>query len=79
MPMVLIFQGYRFSFFAADCKERMHLNIRKDDKYVKIWLDTVEIHKNYGFTNQEINFIESTILENLNYILEKWEEFCYEV
>ncbi|MEQ8881293.1 MAG: DUF4160 domain-containing protein [Cyclobacteriaceae bacterium] len=38
MPRVLTINGYIFYFFAADCKERAHMHVKKGDGNGKIWI-----------------------------------------
>lgn len=38
MPKVLDEQGYIFYFYAADCKERCHVHVKKGEGEGKVWL-----------------------------------------
>jgi len=44
----------------------------------KFWLETVVLSTNNGFSPRELNRIRRIILDNLDRILEAWEEHCGE-
>ncbi|MBI3193288.1 MAG: DUF4160 domain-containing protein, partial [Ignavibacteriae bacterium] len=38
MPAIIFYQGWRFSFFANEGNEPIHIHARKGDKQCKYWL-----------------------------------------
>ena len=76
MPTVLISGPYRLSFVSFDCKEPIHVHIRRDRNEAKFWLDPVEMAFNRGFSNKELGEIERIIIDNDRAIWDKWQEHC---
>ncbi|WP_457638954.1 DUF4160 domain-containing protein [Persephonella sp.] len=68
-------KGYRFFFFSEERQEPPHIHVEKAGKVAKIWLNPVEISKNYGFTNKELSFILSIVKKHQKEFLEKWNEY----
>jgi len=38
VPKVFTLYGYIFYFFAADCKERAHMHVKKGEASGKLWI-----------------------------------------
>lgn len=75
MPTVLRSGPYRFFFYAGDREEPPHVHVERDDCEAKFWLDPVRLQRSCGFPAREINRIEKLVLENQQYLLERWNEF----
>jgi hypothetical protein len=75
MPTVLRSGPYRFFFYAGDGDEPPHVHVERDDYEAKFWLDPVRLQQSHGFTANEINKIERSVLENQQQLLESWNEF----
>ena len=79
MPTVPGIHGpYRFFFYSFDCSEPKHVHVRRERKVCKFWLEPVVLSRNDGFSAKELNRIRSLILDNLERILESWDEHCGE-
>ncbi|WP_457624545.1 DUF4160 domain-containing protein [Persephonella sp.] len=68
-------KGYRFFFFSEERQEPPHIHVEKAGKIAKIWLDPVEVSKNYGFTNKEMKYILTVVKQYQKEFLEKWNEY----
>jgi hypothetical protein len=79
MPTVRGIPGpYRFFFYSFDCNEPKHVHVRRERKVCKFWLEPVVLGRNDGFSAKELKAIRSLIVENLERILESWDEHCGE-
>ena len=79
MPTVPGIPGpYRFFFFSFDCNEPQHVHVRRERKVCKFWLEPVALSSNNGFSAKELNRIRHLIVDNLELILETWDEHCGE-
>lgn len=79
MPTIPGIPGpYRFFFYSFDCNEPKHVHVRRESMTCKFWLETVALSTNNGFSPRELNQIRRIILDNLNPILEAWDEHCGE-
>jgi len=77
MPTVPGIPGaYRIFFYSFDCNEPKHVHIRRDMKICKYWLEPVAFCSNNGFSAKELNRIRKLVLDNLDLILEAWDEHC---
>ena len=75
MPTVLRLRGFRFFFFSNEADEPVHIHVESDDKYVKFWLEPVRLAKSVGYNAKELNEIRNLIVENVNIIKRKWDEY----
>ena len=79
MPRVSGISGpYRFFFYSFDCNEPMHVHVHRERMTCKFWLDSVALGSNKGFSSRELNRIRRMILDNLDSIVEAWNEHCGE-
>ena len=69
---------YRFFFYSFDCNEPKHVHVRRERKTCKFWLEPVVLGANNGFPAKELNGIRKVILDNLDHIMEAWDEHCGE-
>ncbi len=75
MPTVLKLRGFRFFFFSNEADEPVHIHVESDDKYAKFWLEPVRLAKSVGYNAKELNEIRNLIVENVNIIKRKWDEY----
>jgi hypothetical protein len=76
MPTALIVGPYRFSFWAYDCGEPPHIHVHRERNQAKFWLDPVALADNKGFRANELRDIERIIVEHLELLRSKWDEYC---
>lgn len=80
MPKVFDENGYKFFFFSNEGIpiEPCHIHVRKNSSLAKFWIkETAMLASSYGFSAEELNYIESVINKNLNRIKEAWNEFFF--
>ena len=79
MPTVRGIPGpYRFFFYSFDCNEPKHVHVRRERKVCKFRLEPVVLGRNDGFSAKELNRIRSLIVDNLEHVLNSWDEHCGE-
>lgn len=74
MPTVLRWKGYRFFFWSGDRAEPPHIHVKKGRGEVKVWLMPVDLAKQIGFADHEINAILKKVREEQPTLLETWHE-----
>ena len=74
MPVALRVKGYRFFFFSLEGNEPPHIHVEQAERYAKFWLNPISLVKSRGFRSNELSEIQKIIEENLNTLLEKWNE-----
>jgi hypothetical protein len=67
---------YRFFFYSFDCNEPRHVHVRRERATCKFWLEPVALASNNGFSANELNAFRKIIVDNLDRILETWDEHC---
>jgi hypothetical protein len=75
MPTVMRSGPYRFYFYAGDRDEPPHIHVGRDDKEAKFWLEPIRFQVSYGFSSAELRRIEQLIVDNQQYLLDRWNEF----
>lgn len=75
MPTVLRHGPYRFFFYAGDRDEPPHIHIERDGKIAKFWLDPVRLQNSGGFSRHELNQLQNLVEENVDTLLEGWNEY----
>jgi hypothetical protein len=79
MPTVHGIPGpYRFFFYSFDCNEPEHIHVQREKMTCKFWLRPISLASNSGFRRHELNRIERLIEDNLDRLLEAWDEHCGE-
>lgn len=67
-----MWRGYRFFFFSRE-ETRPHVHVKCADGEAKFWLmPDVELAKNIGLTQQQINEIGKAIQERRNELQNAW-------
>ncbi|MDT5061837.1 MAG: hypothetical protein QOH63_2296 [Acidobacteriota bacterium] len=74
MPVALRVKGYRFFFFSLEGSEPPHIHVEQAERFAKFWLNPVTLVKSRGFRSNELSEIQKIVEENLNTLLEKWNE-----
>jgi len=77
MPSIKDVPGpYRLFFYSFDCNEPMHVHVQRERILCKFWLEPVELARNHGFPEREVNRIRQLIESNLTRIRKAWDEHC---
>lgn len=77
MPLIKgLPRPYRLFFYSFDCNEPMHVHAQREKMVCKFWLEPVELARNYGFSERELNRIRELIESNLARIKGAWNEHC---
>jgi hypothetical protein len=74
MPTLLRWRGYRFFFYSADRWEPPHIHVVKAGCEAKIWLATVNLAINLGYTARELNEIIEETRAHREAFLEAWND-----
>ena len=74
MPTVLVLSGFVFKFYSNDHLP-LHIHVLKDGHKAKFSLFPVGLIENQGFKNAEIKWMEKIIEENIEAIVEHWNNF----
>ena len=75
MPTLLIWRGYKFRFYSSDMLEPPHVHIAKDGKSAKVWLNTMELASQHGYTAQEIRQLMDIVERRQIEWIEAWNDF----
>ena len=79
MPTLIFIFGWRLHFFANEGNEPIHIHCTKGNMECKFWLDRenfdISEAYSYNLTPKERRVIRKIILENFEYIEERWDEF----
>ena len=75
MPTLLIWQGYKFRFYALDVDEPAHIHIVKDSRSMKIWLHNLEVAHNRGYNDRETNKLLAIVAERRDEWIGTWNDF----
>ena len=77
MPSIKDLAGpYRVFFYSFDFNEPMHVHVQREKMVSKFWLEPVELSRNSGFPERELNRIRKFVESNLNAIRKAWDEHC---
>lgn len=77
MPTLLRWNGARFFFFSNEGNEPPHVHIDKAENSAKIWLHTLAVASNDGFSKQELSRLVIKVGEHREEFLKAWYEFHY--
>jgi hypothetical protein len=77
MPSIKGIAGpYRLFFYSFDCNEPMHIYVQREKMVCKFWLEPIELARNSGYSERELNGIRQLVESNLARIKESWDEHC---
>jgi hypothetical protein len=51
MPTIVI-EGYKFRFYSSDIHEPPHVHVIRDENVAKIWLQTMMVEYNHGYSRR---------------------------
>jgi len=74
MPTVLHDGPYRFVFFSSDRVEPPHIHVKRDRQVAKFWLDPIELARNRGFSESELNDVERLVEKHQPELWKAWNE-----
>ena len=74
MPTVMRVGPYRLFFFSNEGRGPPHIHVKAGSAEAKFWLNPLEIAANYGFNIRQLNNIQAVIEENLDDLMEAWNE-----
>jgi len=74
-PTVLRSGPYRFFFFSNEAGEAAHIHVQRDKMLAKFWLEPVQLARSTGFSPRELRRVESIVAENIDLLLEAWNEY----
>ena len=67
-------KGYRFFTWSKE-EDRKHVHVAKENKFCKFWLEPkIEVAKNEGFKQFELNEIIEIIKKNETEFNNKWDK-----
>ncbi|MBL7135527.1 MAG: DUF4160 domain-containing protein [Candidatus Marinimicrobia bacterium] len=73
-PTVFRYKNYRFFFFSRE-EMRQHIHVYCPDGEAKFWIyPNIELAKNYGLTDNQLNEIEKIIKDRKNEITNAWNK-----
>ena len=75
MPTVLRDGPYSFVFFSSDQNEPPHIHVKRERMVAKFWLDPVELARNRGFADHELNVIADLVRQHWQKLWDGWHEY----
>nr|WP_295466699.1 DUF4160 domain-containing protein [Mesorhizobium sp.] len=75
MPTLLIWQGFKFRFYALDADEPPHVHIVKDGKSLKVWLQNLEVAQRRGYNDREVARLLAVVGEHRDEWIGAWNDF----
>jgi len=77
MPTALRIRPYRFYFYSYDCGEPRHIQVGRENKSAKFWLDLdILPAENQGCSRKKLRAIEPIARENLGTWRNEWDALC---
>jgi hypothetical protein len=77
MPRIQGIPGpYRLFFTSFDCNEPSHVDLERENRTYKFWLEPLGLARTHGFSARELNLIRRLIETHRITILEAWHEHC---
>lgn len=74
-PTVLRSGPYRLFFFSNDAGEPPHVHVQLERMLANSWLEPVGLARSTGFPPPELRRIQTIVTENVDAILEAWNEY----
>ncbi|MEO5947241.1 MAG: DUF4160 domain-containing protein [Chitinophagaceae bacterium] len=74
MPTILLIKGYRFFFYVNEHLPK-HIHVERDNKTAKLELSPVKLVKSKRFSASELKQIRNLVEENLEILIQKWDEY----
>ncbi len=77
MPTALRVGSYRFYFYSHDCAELRHVNVEREHKSAKFWLDPeVILAENHGYNRKELREVERLVKQYVEQLRHEWDALC---
>lgn len=67
--------GFRVQFYAADRFEPPHVHVSRDGRRAKYWLQPLQRSQTQGFSQRELDRIESLLRDHEDQLLKSWHDF----
>ena len=74
MPTVMRIGPYRFFFYSNERGEPAHIHVLRERALAKFWLEPVALAKSKHFAAHELNAIRQHVEDNVQELLEAWNE-----
>lgn len=74
MPTIDDIGPYKFYFYSAEGDEPPHVHVRRDSATAKFWLSPVRVARSRGFRDHELRSVLKLVEENVEKIIEAWNE-----
>jgi uncharacterized protein DUF4160 len=74
MPKIALPGPYRFYFFSHEPNEPLHIHVKREAAVCKFWLNPINLAKNHGFADHELNKIENLIEQHWITLENAWYE-----
>lgn len=74
MPTVLRHRAFRFFFYSNEASEPAHIHVERGKFTAKFWLQPVELARNGGFAEHELNQLTTLVTLHETLIQEAWNE-----
>jgi hypothetical protein len=75
MPTLLIWRGYHFRFYSSDRFEPPHVHVAKHGCDAKIWLRSLEVSYNRGYSEPELRKLLAKIEEHREEWIGEWNDY----
>jgi hypothetical protein len=75
VPTVLRIEGFRFHFYSDENNEPPHIHIASGNGECKFWLEPIMLARNIGLKPHTIRQIEKLVLQNKEFLKEKYNEY----
>lgn len=75
MPTILRSGPYRFYFYSHESNEPPHVHVDRSGSTAKLWLGTVQLARNIGFSANELRKVEMITAEHQKELLERWHGY----
>lgn len=77
MPRITGIPGpYHLFFVSFDCAEPPHVHVVRENSEAKIWLESLSVAYNFGFTPRELRRIITLVRVHLPRIRKAWHDHC---
>ena len=75
MPTIFRSGGFRVYFYSRDPNEPPHVHVDRAGSKAKVWLDTLNLASNVGYSPRELADVLVLIRDNQTKFLEVWHDF----
>lgn len=76
-PTVAIEKGYKLRIYPND-HNPPHVHVIKDKKLVKVYLNPIEVMKNYGFNVKQVGSILKLVKKYQEELIEEWDQYPHD-